>query len=370
MPKPNPVVIITGGHHTSGLAVALALKSQNWTVLWIGHRHTMLHDKNPSLEYQEVTAAHIPFYDLIAGKFYRQSNLTHLLRLPVGFFQAFYLILAFRLQYGAALKGVVTFGGYLGVPVSVAAWILGLPIIVHEQTVAPGWANHLISILARKIAVTWPETKAKFPSSKTVVTGLPLRSEFIGLTPSSTISFTRPVIYITGGKQGSHAINAAVFSVLPQLLSSYTIIHQTGDNSVFNDYHTAQQLRSKLPANESSHYQIFSYLTSTQAATTLTNADLVISRSGAHITYELAILGKRALLIPLPKSSHDEQNKNAQVLVNFGQAKILPQAKLTGDNLLGLLPTIIKLSPSLQNLPLDGTQKLVQLVKQQFHEKD
>ncbi|MBI2008583.1 hypothetical protein HYS82_02920, partial [Candidatus Amesbacteria bacterium] len=162
--------------------------------------------------------------------------------------------------------------------------------------------------------------------------------------------------YITGGKQGSHLINETVFAALPLLLKNYHVIHQTGSNSVFNDHLRATGIKHP-------NYEFFDY-DSPKAIQALADADVVVSRAGAHIVYELGVLGKKCVLIPLPHTSHSEQLKNAQAL--SAQAVILPQARLSPHTLVSSVTSAMLLRPQNLNLPLDGTQRLLQLITHQF----
>ncbi len=365
--NPTRCLVFTGGHHTSALALAQKLQSDGWRIFWIGHKFSQWQDKSVSAEFREVRAADIDFYDLKAGKIYHTYHPLKLFRLPVGFISAFIYLLRLKIKYRTGLKGIVTFGGYLGVPVVFSGWLLGIPVIAHEQTVTAGWANRFIALFAKKIALTWSQSQNHYPRRKSVVTGLPIRPEIIKNLKSKNAGHIIPArIYITGGKQGSHVINLAVFSVLTELLRIYTVIHQTGSSSAFNDYQEAIRLQKLLPDNLKSSYQIYNYLDSSLVAGVLTEADVVVSRSGAHIIHELALFGCKCVLIPIPWSSHDEQNKNARLLVQNHQAVILPQSQLTGSNLLQAITSAKQLKPEAMHLNLNGMENMLQLIEQTF----
>ena len=249
-------------------------------------------------------------------------------------------------------NGIVSFGGYLAVPTVIAGWLLGIPAITHEQTVVAGWANKLICLFARKIAVTWSQSASNYPKSKVIFTGLPLRAEVKKIRNKKLE--IRNSIYVTGGKQGAHVINVAVFAALPQLLKKYTVIHQTG----FADLPHALEIKDP-------HYQAFDF-SSPYAISALAQAEVIVGRSGAHTTYELAFLGKKSVLIPISTASHNEQYLNAKLLVDSGAAIILPQSQLTSQSLIAAIASAQKLSPHKLNLTYDATDKLVQLIKQQF----
>lgn len=334
--KPLKVVFV-GGHHTPALAVMASLSSQletgrkSYNFYWIGHKYSMWGDKRESAEYREVTALNIPFYDLKAGKLYRTYHPLKLLRLPIGFLQALFYIGKLRPQL------VMSFGGYLAVPVTLVSWLLRIPVFTHEQAVSPGLANRFIAPFAKKIFISFPESRQYFPENKTVVTGNPLRKEIFEISQPIIFSSDRekfPTIYITGGKQGGHSINRAVGGVLRELLSHFNLIHQCGSSTVYGDFQYLFGEAKKLPGSLSDGYILKEYFTSGQVGSVFAKADFVLSRSGANIVSELAALNKPAILIPIPWSSGNEQENNAKVLVKAGLAVILPQTDLSGETLL------------------------------------
>lgn len=347
-------LVFTGGHHTSALAVAKALTRQGLTIVWLGHRHSLWGDENDSAEYREVTAAGIKFIDLKAGKFYRTFHPLKLIRLPLGFIQSFLLLLSLR------PAGIVSFGGYLAVPVVISGWLLGIPSITHEQTITAGWANRAISPFVKRIALTWPQSLTYFPKHKSVLTGLPLRPEILKLKRQMTTNHPKKpplTLYVTGGKQGSHVLNQAIFTALPQLVKKYRlIIHQTG----FKDLASSLQF-------DYSNYEVFDF-DSQKAITALGSSDVVVSRAGAHISYELAVLGKRSVLIPIPWVSHNEQYQNAQFLASSGLAIVLDQSNLTPSSLQSAIHQAQALSPRPLPLPTNGLHRLIDLVKKELVE--
>ncbi len=363
---PDPVIIFTGGHHTAALEVARELRDRHRaTIIWFGHRHSMWKDRSDSAEYREVSTANFKFINLLAGKVYATYNPVRLARVPFGFVQAFLYLLFYRLKFGKRLKGVVTFGGYLGVPVSFCARLLGLQVIVHEQTAVAGWANKFIAIFAKKIALSWEKSLSHYPDKKTVFTGLPLRKEILEKIPVKHRNTKQ--IFITGGKQGSHAINSVVFAALTVLLPRYTVIHQTGSSSVFMDYQKAQEIKSHLPPDLARKYSIYDYLPPSGVAEMLANSGVVIGRSGAHTVYELAALGTPSVLIPLSWASHSEQLHNAKLLEAASQAVILEQSSLTPEALCRAIERVSNLSVSPLSVPLDGTNRLIDLISREFN---
>ncbi len=328
-------IVITGGHHSAALPVIYKLKAKypRLEIVWFGHKYSLLGDKNPTLEYKEIVALGIPFYNISAGKLYKTYNLLRLLKIPYGFFQAFYLLARIKPDI------VLSFGGYLAAPAVLAAYLLGIPTLTHEQTVVSGYANRFISKLVKRVLVSWKESKKYFPSEKTVVTGLPLRPNVFESASSSFLFENQlPTIYITAGKTGSHKINELIKESMPDLLKLANLIHQTGDYSEFNDYSelvdTYNLLRQDPNNANLGTYVPRKFVFENEIGEVYKLASVVIGRAGAHTCYELYALSKPCVLIPISWVSHNEQFENAKVLEDAKLAIILDESKLSPKTLL------------------------------------
>lgn len=337
-------IVITGGHHNSALPVIELLlqryntsQSQDLQIHWFGHRTTIKGDTKDSLEYQEITQLNIPFYELKAGKLYKTFDIIRLLKVPFGLFHALYFLLKIKPDL------IVSFGGYLAAPTVIAGKILGVPSITHEQTVVAGYANKLIAHFADKILLSWPQSRIYFPGEKTVVTGLPLRNEITQLSSQSFISPNNlPTIYITAGKTGSHVINLTVKAALPELLKFANIIHQCGDNSIFDDFSDANKNYEAFKDQVPGVYYPKKYVFADEIGEAYNRSTLVIARSGAHTTAELLFLEKPCVLVPIPWVSHNEQFENANILKNAGLAEILEEKNLSAEALISSVKKIIQ----------------------------
>lgn len=351
----KPTIVFTGGHHNSALVVALQLKKEGYPIVWFGHKFAAGGDKNVSAEYQEVTRNQIPFYALRTGKFYRQFNpFTHL-KTVFGFFQAFVMLLTIR------PKLIVSFGGYLAVPVVIAGWLLRIPSVTHEQTVVAGWANRAITPFVRKILLTHASSLGSYPKEKSVVVGLPLRSELFD--PKFKQEFTPKLLYISCGKQGSHLVNQALFPLIPELVKRYTVVHQTGASTQNRDLEKARRLKESL-GELAPRYQFAPYFFSKEAATYLQSAEVVVSRAGAHLTYELAALKKRTVFIPISWVSHNEQLLNATQAAKVTPAVILSEKDLDQGSLSVAIKAVEKMKPikGVKSDPLAATQKIIDVI--------
>lgn len=360
-------IVFTGGHHNSALAVAMALKKEGYEVFWLGHKYSMWADKSPSAEYKEVTASGIPFYELKAGKFHRTYHPLKLARIPVGFIQAHKLLKEIKPDL------IVSFGSYLAVPVVIAGFSMGIPSITHEQTSAAVISNQVISPFVKKIFLTFSSSKKFFPKRKTELIGMPLPEGMKKRLEKNAekLESDKKVIFITGGKQGSHVINQAVLPIVMELVKNNKLIHQTGSSTLFNDFQDAQKLRQDLPLGSKDNYEVVDYLKEDDYSSTVFKSSLIVGRSGAHTVYQIGIVGKPSLWIPIPTRTKNEQQLNAEILANVGAAEILLEKDLTPGSLLNKIQSMIENIDSYERnaknaralFPTTAKEKLVREIK-------
>lgn len=357
-------IIFTGGHHNSALEVARRLRTEHKAdILWLGHKHTMLHDTSLSAEYKEVTGCGIPFKELKAGKLYKTFNLRHWLRIPWSILQSFYYLARFRPQL------IVSFGGYLAAPVVFAAWVLRIPSVTHEQTAVVGLANRFIARFADKVFITWEASRRYFDPQRTVLTGLPLRASIFNAESTASFSFPNelPTIYITGGKQGCHIVNMAVKEKLPELLGIANVVHQIGSTTVTNDFSALTETAERLPQELKARYVPREYVFENEIGAVFQKTDIVISRAGAHTVYEIAALGTPAIFVPISWASHGEQYANAKALADKGLAQVLDERELTGEKLLREIQEMLAQLPAYKkageavkkDMPLDAADRVI-----------
>jgi UDP-N-acetylglucosamine--N-acetylmuramyl-(pentapeptide) pyrophosphoryl-undecaprenol N-acetylglucosamine transferase len=376
-------IIIIGGHLAPALAVIQSLPKET-QILYIGRKYALEGDKALSLEYQKITSMGIPFINLTTGRLQRKftkHTIKSLFKLPLGSFQALKELMKFRPDC------VVCFGGYVQVPVAFVAFILGIPIIIHEQTRKVGLANKIIAPFATAICISWEESEKYFPKNKTILTGIPLRQEFLDVIAQERNDEAIPstktkTIYITGGSLGAHAINLFIESCIKKLLEkNFYIVHQTGDAKEFGDYDRLEKLKQTLPQPLRDKYKLVKFIDPSEAAQAMASADLVISRSGMNTTAELLCLNKPCILIPLPHSQNNEQLENALFLQEQGLAEVLKQEDLTPEILYSQITSITdklnktdKSSRANNNSPLltpyDAAKKIVQIITQIYKQKN
>ena len=332
-------IVFTGGHHNSSLEVLKRVRQlmPETQFLWLGHRHTSLKNRSDSAEYREVTAVGVQFVDLKAGKFFRVYNIIHFLRIPYGFFQAICHLIKFKPDL------IVSFGGYLAPPVVIAGWFLRIPSVTHEQTSVSGLANRVVGWFSKKVFISWPASAKYFPKFKTILTGLPLRKSIFVRDPNLfKFKDKLPTIYITGGKQGSHVINLAIAGKLPEILEMANVIHQTGANTETGDNEMLRAKRDALPIDLRGRYILRDFVFENEIGPVFGVSDIIISRAGAHIIYEILACGKPSILIPIPNTSHDEQLMNARMVEQMGLGRVIEQKDLTSEILFAAISAMLK----------------------------
>ncbi|MBD3279678.1 MAG: hypothetical protein GF390_03130, partial [Candidatus Pacebacteria bacterium] len=248
---------------------------------------------------------------------------------------------AYQLLVQQQPQVVLSFGGYVAVPIAIAAWFLNLPIVTHEQTRTLGLANRLISWLARYTAVSFQHTLATLEPTQAKLTGNPVRSSLKqqSKTRPSWLAKTRqPILMVMGGNQGSKIINQTIAAALPKLVQDWQVVHQCGNPTQKNHYQQElTKLQMQLPDHQQQYYQVRPWFTELELAWLYQHAKLVVSRAGANTIWELMTMKMPAILIPLPHARANEQQLNARYLADQGGAVLLPQSQLEAKTLLTTL---------------------------------
>lgn len=334
-------IFITGGHVTPAIAVIEEIQRRklDWRIVFVGRYTALEGQKALSAEYNQISKMGILFLSLVAGRLTRAlTPLSFLswLKIPFGFLQAFWYIASYR------PKLVISFGGYVAVPVAIAAAIFRIPVVTHEQTFHLGLANRIIGIFAKKVF-------SRFDA------GLPMRQDLFHppKNPSFNISKNKPLLYITGGSTGAVSLNERLAPVMKDLLVKWFVIHQLGQ----------QSKREALGDG----YIAAPYFSTSDVAWIYKHADLVIARAGANTVWELAALGKIALLVPLPWSAAGEQLANAKWLAAKGSAMVLEQKDATPEKFKKAIDQMVKQKSQYstvaktlaKEMPTDGAKRMV-----------
>jgi len=277
------------------------------------------------------------------------SNNITFVKIPTGKRRKYFSILnffdTFKILFGfffAVVKlykiypdVVFSKGGYTSVPVVLAAWVLRIPIMIHESDTKAGSANKLGAKFARYIAIGFKDAAKDFPAKKTALTGIPLRAAFLQSVANPLqqlgLPTDKPMLLVTGGSIGSQRINNLILESLDDLLPTFTILHQTGE---VNE-ETVRQTSSQLITNTEllTNYFVKGNLTASEMHLAQSAAAIIISRAGTGTIFEIAQKGKPAILIPIPEDISHDQRTNAYSYARSGAASVLEEANLT-DGLL------------------------------------
>ncbi|MBN1937591.1 MAG: undecaprenyldiphospho-muramoylpentapeptide beta-N-acetylglucosaminyltransferase [Anaerolineae bacterium] len=317
----------TGGHVYPALTVAEALKTQqpDVDVLYVGSPDGMERDlvERTVWPYRGVDAGQVR--GMSPWALFRNGR-----RLWRGYRQARALLAEWPAD------AVLVTGGYVTVPVALAAWQRKIPVLVYLPDLEPGWAVRFLSRFATRVAVSFDEVKRFFDSSKVWVSGYPVRAELftanrqagygvLGLDPALK------TLLVFGGSRGAQSINRAVGAVLDDLLAECQVVHVSGTLDWPEVEARYAQLRPELQAR----YHVYPYLHEELIAA-FAAADLVVSRAGAATLAEWPALGLPSVLVPYPYSGQ-HQHKNADFMVEHGAAVCIGDARMDAELKLTLL---------------------------------
>ena len=306
----------TAGHVTPNIAMIPRLKELGYKISYIGSYE--------GIEKKLIEELGIPYYGISSVKLRRYfdvKNFTDPFRVMKGFMEAKKLM--------KDLKPDVVFskGGFVTVPVVIAASRKKIPTFIHESDMTPGLANKICIPFATKVCCNFPETVSHLPEEKAVLTGTPIRQELLTGSREKGLEFTgfspdKPVILIIGGSLGAAAVNQAVRAVLPELHQDFQVIHLCGKGKIDDSL-------EGTPG-----YVQYEYIKK-ELADLFALADIVISRAGANAICELSALNKPNLLIPLSaRASRGDQILNARSFEHLGYSKVLEEEELTNESLL------------------------------------
>ncbi|MGL5041324.1 MAG: undecaprenyldiphospho-muramoylpentapeptide beta-N-acetylglucosaminyltransferase [Aeromonas sp.] len=301
----------TGGHVFPGLAVADRLKSQGWTIHWLGTADRMEAELVPAHGYP------ISFID-IQGV--RGNGIKRLMAAP-------YHIIKSILQARKVLKTVrpdvvLGLGGFASGPGGVAAWCCRVPLLLHEQNAAAGMTNKLLARIATRVLMAFPGAFAS--SHRTAVVGNPVRPEVVALPDPQLGDGSEPLhLLVVGGSLGARVLNEQVPAAVAHAGVPIAVRHQCGKGN--RDTVCAAYAQQGITAEVSEFIK--------DMADAYAWADLVVCRAGALTVSEVAAAGVAAIFVPLPHAVDDHQTRNALTLVDGGAAEFLPQSELTTASL-------------------------------------
>ena len=339
----------SGGHVTPVLAVLAAIKAERpRTELKFWCDRSFLQSTRALLEGNNLN---VPVTAILSGKFRRYHGVSFaksLLDVPTtlknirdaafvaaGFFQSLALLIVWWPDV------VFTKGGYVCLPVGLAARLLRIPLVIHDSDAHPGLTNRVLSRYATKILTGAPVEYYPYDKTKTSYIGIPIADSFSPLTPADAkkakkaLGFDpeRPLVAITGGGLGALRLNDVIIEAAPVLLKKTSLLHITG---------TVNYDEAVAKAPVSDDYKLIPFVSSSMHLM-LGAADVVIARAGATTMLELASLHKATILVPNAMLTGDHQTKNAQVYADADAAIVMPESEIEQnptlliDRIFGLL---------------------------------
>lgn len=340
----------SSGHVTPNLALIAALREQ-YDIHYFGSQN--------GIEKNLIERVNIPYYSISTGKLRRHlswRNLVDPFNVLLGISQAWRLCRKLKPQL------VFSKGGFVAVPVVIAAWLNRIPVIIHESDTTPGLANKICQYFAKTICINFPITQKYIKlKHKVKLTGSPIRSSLLQGTAEQAWQFLgekpdKPLLLIIGGGLGAKDINEVVFSNIDIMCDHFTIVHLCGDKHI----HHAPKRTDYFP---------YAYLHD-ELADILAAATIVISRAGANSIYELISLAKPHILLPLgTQASRGDQIKNADYFQSLGLSQVIYSEQLDGQRLLhdclALLNNLEQWQQKLQQYQLpNATEEIITLIQQ------
>jgi len=370
-------ILIPGGHLTPALGFIDYIQQHYPEVnfVFVGRKYSQSKLQQEAIEEKEVFKRNVRFIELDSVR--SSGSIQSLLRSVISFFHA--LKKSVEIINHEKPSVILSFGGYLAVPLVIVARLLNVPIVAHEGTSVVGKANRLIFKLANKIAISFPNLLRDpviSDHAKIKLTGTPLRQKILNkqsLNPPTWFANQKnlPIILILGGNQGSLAINQLVKASLTTLASEWTVVHQCGRPNKL--YHYSQELsdfarKEHIPEDR---YYVLEWIDEADLTWFYRHASVAISRAGANTIEELIYHQLPAIFIPLPYSNYGEQLKNAQYLEKRGAGMILCQDQADTNKLISCLASIkdkkevikAKLSSIDRPDPLKASEMIFDLIR-------
>lgn len=328
----------TAGHVTPNIAMIPALREAGYKISYIG--------SYDGIEKKLIEELDIPYYGISSGKLRRYfdvKNFTDPFRVLKGFHEAKKLL--------KQLKPDIIFskGGFVTVPVVIAAKKCKIPAIIHESDMTPGLANKLCIPSAVKVCCNFPETVKSLPAEKAVLTGTPIRKELLSGDKEAGRRFCgfssdKPVLMVIGGSLGAASVNDHIRSILPELLKEFQVVHLCGKGKT----------DETLTGTEG--YVQYEYIKN-ELADLFALSDIVISRAGANAICEISALHKPNLLIPLSaNASRGDQILNARSFERQGFSMVLEEEEITDKKLLDSIRNLYSNRHSYEKAMGEGKQ--------------
>ncbi len=338
----------TSGHVIPNLAVIERLRKL------AGHAQIFYIGSKNGIEKQLAKEAGVEFYGIQTGKLRRYldfQNVVDAVKVPIGITQAIHRLLKIKPNV------IFSKGGFVSVPVAIAAGILRIPLIIHESDLTPGLTTRITARFAKKVCLSFPTTH---PGHKIQITGNPVRAVGSAERGREFLKFKkeRPIVFVAGGSSGAVFLNLLMERSIFELEKKVNIVWLCGKN---------KKPDCRL---EAVNYRLFEYLDA-EYLDVLVASDLVVSRAGANALFEIAAAGKPSVLIPLPaKISRGDQIENARFFEQAGASVVLPQGKAKPHDFAKLIFWLVANPERLKKVanaatklaPVDATERIARII--------
>lgn len=353
-------IILTGGgsagHVMPNLALVAGLKAEAYDIKYIGSIN--------GIEKNIIQNEGIEYFKISSGKFRRGKDIKNIGKNFLDIFNVAKGILDAKKILNREKPNIIfSKGGFVSVPVVIAAHMQKIPVIAHECDLTPGLANKLAARYCDTICVTFEETLKYVPDNKGYLTGLPIREELLMGDKNKALSICKfsnekkPILLVVGGSLGAKCINDTVRETLNELLKTYNIIHICGKGNLDNNMDNIKgYFQMEYATYELRHF--------------MKAADIVLSRAGANFIFEILALKKLNILVPLSKkASRGDQILNAESFRKKGYSLVIEEEKLNAKSLLSSLLELNKdkekYSYNINNSDLkDAVSSIIELIKE------
>ncbi len=334
MKDSDVIVVFTGGGSGGHVYPLLAVGEELRRLAMAGRINLDLQYLGPEDEYAEILrTAGFEIKTLISGKLRRYFSFKNIFDIPkffLGLIEAFFKI------YWIMPDAIFSKGGTGALPVVLAGWFYGVPVMIHESDAQPGLTNLLSSRFSSRIAVSFERAAKYFNPKKTACVGTPVRKDLLDQpnrdSAKEELGFDPklPLTLILGGSQGSTRINEFILGNLDGLLKLTQVLHQTGQANLHEVERLSHAALTGLSLQEAvkSRYKPVAYLDKSTLVRALSAADLVIARSGSGTISEIAAFKKPSILIPLFEAANDHQRINAYEFAQSGAAVVMEEPNL------------------------------------------
>lgn len=348
------IIVLTGGgtagHVTPNIALLPKLRADGWDIKYIGSKQ--------GIEKELIEKEGIPYHAISSGKLRRYFTLENVkdpFKVIYGFAEAHSVL--------KKIKPDVVFskGGYVSVPVVLAAKMLKIPVIIHESDITPGLANKIASKGAKKICVNFPETLS-YVGKKGILTGTPIREELFAGNKAkgkrlAQLKNDKPILLVMGGSLGSVKVNGALRESLDELLQTFNVVHICGKGNINNEYDCK------------AGYKQFEYV-GEELPDIFAAADIMLSRAGANALAEIVALAIPNVLVPLSKqASRGDQILNAASMEKQGYSKVIQEEDLNNELLVEAIKDVFANKDTYRNIMRknnsnNGTMNVINVIKE------